>query len=127
MRQSAWLTGCLAFACIVLFAQDAPPPGSDPAARAAARDRREAAQAQEWNRNPAPQDPRDFSGVWWTRGYDRTFRPVSDPPLSPAESARLLPLTPLEAASRRHHLDMEQAGTPIADGRRNACRTASRG
>ena len=34
---------------------------------------------------------------------------------SPAAAAKLLPLTPLEAASRQHHLDMEKAGTPIAD------------
>jgi hypothetical protein len=35
--------------------------------------------------------------------------------MSPAQAASLLPLTPLEAASRQHHLDMEKAGTPIAD------------
>ena len=93
MRQPAWLTGCLAIVCVAALAQDAAPQGSDPAARAAARDRRGAAEALEWNRNPAPQDPRDFSGVWWTRGYDRTFRPVTDTPMAPGESARLLPLT----------------------------------
>ncbi len=82
---------------------------------AAAREKRAAEQAAEWNKNPAPKDPRDFSGVWWTRGYDRTFRPVTDRPMSPAESAKLLPLTPLEAASRQHHLDMEKLGKPIAD------------
>jgi len=69
----------------------------------------------EWSKNPAPQDPRDFSGVWWTRGYDRTFRPVTDPPLSPAAAVKFLPLTAAEAANRQHHLDMEKAGTPIAD------------
>ena len=62
-----------------------------------------------------PQDPRDFTGVWWTRGYDRTFRPVTDPPQSPAQSSKLLPLTPQEQASWQHHLDMEKLGTPIAD------------
>jgi hypothetical protein len=76
---------------------------------------REQKNALEWNKNPAPQDPRDFSGVWWTRGYDRTFRPVTDPPMPPGAAAKLLPLTALEAASRQHHLDMEKAGTPIAD------------
>lgn len=85
------------------------PPGQD------AREARNAAQSREWNRNPAPTDPRDFSGVWWTRGYDRTYRPITDPPLPPAQSARLLPLTPQEAASWQHHLDMEKKGTPIAD------------
>src|SRR6266516_3687982 len=65
--------------------------------------------------NPPPSDPRDFSGVWWTRGYDRTFRPVTDPPQPPAKAAKLLPFTATEAASWQHHLDMEKAGTPIAD------------
>ena len=109
MRRPAWLISCLAILCIAAVAQDAPPQGGDPAARAAARDKRNAAEAQQWNQNPAPQDPRDFSGVWWTRGYDRTFRPVTDAPTPPGEAARLLPLTPTEAASRQHHLDMEKA------------------
>ena len=115
MRRSAWLASALALIWVASFAQNAAPPPTDPAARAAARDQLNAAQAAQWNRNPAPRDPQDFSGVWWTRGYDRTFRPVTDTPMSPAESARLLPLTALEAASRQHHLDMEKAGTPIAD------------
>ncbi len=63
MRRPAWLIGCLAIICIASFAQDAPAPGGDPAARAAARERRDASEALPWNRNPAPQDPRDFSGV----------------------------------------------------------------
>lgn len=115
MRRSAWLASGLALFWGASFAQNAAPPPTDPASRAAARDQLNAAQAAQWNRNPAPRDPRDFTGVWWTRGYDRTFRPVTDTPMSPAESARLLPLTALEAASRQHHLDMEKAGTPIAD------------
>ncbi|HTC44928.1 MAG TPA: hypothetical protein VK696_07765, partial [Steroidobacteraceae bacterium] len=120
MRRSAWLAISVAVIWTASFAQEGPPPqappaGGDPAARAAARDRINAAQAAEWNKNPAPTDPRDFSGVWWTRGYDRTFRPVADHPMSPGEAASLLPMTPLEAASRQHHLDMEKAGTPIAD------------
>jgi hypothetical protein len=81
----------------------------------AAREKRAAEQSAEWNRNPAPSDPRDFSGVWWTRGYDRTFRPVTDHPMPPDQSAKLLPLTPLEAKSRAHHLYMESIGKPIAD------------
>lgn len=81
----------------------------------AAAEKRNAEQAKEWNANPAPKDPRDFQGIWWTRGYDRTFRPVTNPPQRPDEAAKLLPLTPLEAKSRQHHLDMEKAGTPIVD------------
>jgi hypothetical protein len=53
--------------------------------------------------------------VWWTRGYDRTFRPVTDPPQPPAQAIKLVPMTPNEAQSWQHHIDMEKAGTPIAD------------
>ena len=81
----------------------------------AAREKKNAEDAKLWNANPAPSDPRNFEGVWWTRGYDRTFRPYTNPPMNPAEAAKLLPLTPLEAASRQHHLDMEKAGTPVVD------------
>jgi len=81
----------------------------------AAAEKRNADQAKEWNANPAPTGPRDFQGIWWTRGYDRTFRPITNPPERPDEAAKLLPLTPLEAKSRQHHLDMEKAGTPIVD------------
>ncbi len=117
-RKGAWaisgarvLIGCLAVSYLAISAaQEGPAAGG-----AAARERRNAQDAADWNRNPAPADPRDFSGVWYTRGYDRTFRPVTPTPMTPAESAKLLPLTPLEAASRQHHLDMEKAGTPIAD------------
>jgi hypothetical protein len=119
MRRMAWLAVSIAVVCTASFAQEgapqAPATGGDPAARAAARDKLNATQAAEWNKTPAPTDPRDFSGVWWTRGYDRTFRPVADHPMSPDAAAILLPMTPLEAASRQHHLDMEKAGTPIAD------------
>ena len=31
-------------------------------------DEQQLAQAKEWNATPAPSDPRDFQGVWWTRG-----------------------------------------------------------
>ena len=120
MRRSAWLAITFAVVCTASIAQEgAPPPGpaqgGDPAARAAAQDKRNAEAAALWNKIPAPTDPRDFSGVWWTRGYDRTFRPVTDRPMRPDQSASLLPMTALEAASRQHHLDMEKAGTPIAD------------
>jgi hypothetical protein len=81
----------------------------------AAREKQNQADSDEYNKNPAPSDPRDFSGVYWTRGYDRTFRPMTSPPQSPAQAAALLPMTPNEAASRQHHLDMEKAGNPIAD------------
>lgn len=108
--------GWLLAAPLAAFAQGAPPPGSAPTPQQiAARNKRNAEQAAEWNKNPAPKDPRDFSGVWWTRGYDRTFRPITARPMSPAESAKLLPLTPLEAANRAHHLYMESIGKPIAD------------
>jgi hypothetical protein len=104
---------CLLAHAIAGVAQEEAPRRTPPTPeQIAAREQKNAA---EWNRNPAPGDPRDFSGVWWTRGYDRTFRPVTDTPMPPAQSAKLLPLTPLEAASRQHHLDMEKAGTPIAD------------
>jgi len=111
----ALLASCLCVLSIASWAQEVPAPPSDPAARAAAREKRDAADALEWNKNPAPKDPRDFSGVWWTRGYDRTFRPITDPPLPPSQAAKLLPFTPLEAASWQHHMDMERKGTPIAD------------
>jgi hypothetical protein len=103
---------------LVSMAQEeppAPPRAAPTPEQVAAREKRNAEDAALWNKNPAPADPRDFSGVWWTRGYDRTFRPVTSPPMPPSQSAKLLPLTASEAASRQHHLDMEKAGTPIAD------------
>ncbi len=106
---------CLLLVPLVSIAQENAPARAPSAQQIAAREKRNAADAAEWNKIPAPRDPRDFSGIWWTRGYDRTFRPVTDPPLSPAESAKLLPLTPTEAANRKHHLDMEKLGTPVAD------------
>ena len=85
------------------------------AQRGAQSDEQQLAQSKEWNATPASKDPRDFQGVWWTRGYDRTFRPITSPFQNPEAAAKLLPLTPLEAKSRQHHLDMEKAGTPIVD------------
>jgi hypothetical protein len=40
---------------------------------------------------------------------------VTDPPMPPSQSVKLLPLTAMEAASWQHHIDMEKLGTPIAD------------
>jgi hypothetical protein len=107
-------TGACAAALLaapLALAQRAPPTPE----QAAARDAKAAADSKVWNATPVPSDPRDFTGVWWTRGYDRTFRPITSPFMNPEEAAKLLPLTPLEAASRQHHLDMEKAGTPIVD------------
>jgi hypothetical protein len=115
------MTGLLAASCLLVVplttvAQEAAPRRApEISQQSVAREKKNAADAAEWNKTPAPKDPRDFSGVWWTRGYDRTFRPITDPRLSPAEAARLLPMTPNEAASRQHHLDMEKLGTPVAD------------
>ncbi|MDB6044599.1 MAG: hypothetical protein JWM63_3150 [Gammaproteobacteria bacterium] len=115
------MTGLLAASYLLVvplttIAQEAAPRRApEISQQSVAREKKNAAEAAEWNKIPAPQDPRDFSGVWWTRGYDRTFRPITDPRLSPAEAARLLPMTPNEAASRQHHLDMEKLGTPVAD------------
>jgi hypothetical protein len=107
-------TGACAAALLaapMALAQRAPPTPE----QIAAREKKAAEDAKVWNATPAPSDPRDFQGVWWTRGYDRTFRPITNPPQNPEEAAKLLPLTPNEATSRQHHLDMEKAGTPIVD------------
>ena len=82
------------------LAQRAPPTPE----QIAAREKKEAEDAKVWNAIPAPSDPRDFTGVWWTRGYDRTFRQLDH---------SLPPMTPNEAASRKHHLEMEAAGTGL--------------
>jgi hypothetical protein len=118
MLKAEYWAGLAAGACAaallaapVALAQRAPPTPE----QAAAREAKAAADSKQWNATPAPSDPRDFTGVWWTRGYDRTFRPITSPFMNPEEAAKLLPLTPLEAASRQHHLDMEKAGTPIVD------------
>jgi hypothetical protein len=72
----------------------------------AAREKRLQAQSDKWNAVPAPADPRDFSGVWWTRGHDRAYRQLDK---------SLPPMTALEAASRRHHLEMDEKGTPVME------------
>jgi hypothetical protein len=79
----------------------------------AAREAQNAEDARRWNAAPAPSDPRDFQGVWWTRGYEFAYRPITNPPMGPA--APLAPMTPAEAASRQHRHDLEAAGTPLAD------------
>ena len=117
-RMCGWLAAsCLLGVPFTTVAQEEGAPRRAPPspAQLAAREKKNATDAAVWNKIPASREPRDFSGVWWTRGYDRTFRPVTSSPLSPAESAKLLPMTPNEAASRQHHLEMEKAGTPIAD------------
>ncbi len=59
MRRCAWLAITFAVVCTVAIAQEGPlPRAAILAARAAARDKRSAAEAAEWNKNPAPQDPR---------------------------------------------------------------------
>src|SRR4051812_7443222 len=54
------------------LAQEEGPAGRGPptAEQQAAAEKRNTDQAREWNANPAPKGPRDFQGVWWTRGYD---------------------------------------------------------
>lgn len=85
------------------------------AEQSSAVEKQNAEEAKAWNAIPAPLNPRDLQGVWWVRGYDSTFRPITAPPLSPDESAKLLPLTPLEAKNRQHRLTMAKAGTPLVD------------
>jgi hypothetical protein len=105
VRASALLTGCLACLSFGAIAQQSGPRSGPPPAAAAAPA----------NQKVDTSDPRDFTGVWWTRGYDRTFRPMTDTPMRPADSAKRIPFPPSEQASWQHHLDMEKAGTPIAD------------
>ena len=54
----------------------------------------------------APGNPRDFDGVWWTRGYDRTFRPVE---------GGLPPFTERGRREWDHNVRADEAGTPVAD------------
>jgi hypothetical protein len=52
------------------LAQEGGPPRRGPPTpeQQAAAEKRNADQAKDWNANPAPTDPRDFQGIWWTRG-----------------------------------------------------------
>lgn len=81
----------------------------------AQREKDAQAESDQQNMNRAPADPRDFTGVWWTRGYDRTFRPITNPRIPPREAINRVPLTPKERESWQRHVDMEEAGTPLAD------------
>jgi len=56
-------------------------------------------------RAPSP-DPRDIAGVWWTKGYDRTFRTLE---------GQLPPFTARGRADWDRHVAAEKAGEPIAD------------
>jgi hypothetical protein len=55
---------------------------------------------------PPPADPRDIGGVWWTKGYDRTFRTLD---------GQLPPFTPAGRAEWDRHVQAEKEGRPIAD------------
>ena len=51
-------------------------------------------------------DPRNFEGVWWTRGYDRTYRQLDK---------SLPPFNAVGKAEWERHVAAEKAGTPIGD------------
>ena len=51
-------------------------------------------------------DPRDISGVWWTKGYDRRYRTLD---------GQLPPFTPAGKAEWDRHIAAEKEGKPIAD------------
>jgi hypothetical protein len=54
----------------------------------------------------ASSNPRDFDGVWWTKGYDRTFRTLE---------GALPPFTERGRREWQHNVDADKAGTPVAD------------
>lgn len=66
----------------------------------------QAAAAEPAPRAPPSPDPRNITGVWWTRGYDRTFR---------ALDGQLPPFTAAGKAEWDRHIAAEKAGKPIAD------------
>jgi hypothetical protein len=51
-------------------------------------------------------DPHDIDGVWWTKGYDRTFRPVE---------GGLPPFTERGRREWERNVKADEAGTPVAD------------
>lgn len=51
-------------------------------------------------------DPRNIEGVWWTRGYDRTYRQLDK---------SMPPFLPAGLAEWQRHVAAEKAGTPIGD------------
>jgi hypothetical protein len=50
--------------------------------------------------------PRDFDGVWWTGGYDRTFRPVE---------GGLPPFTERGRKEWEYNVKADEEGRPVAD------------
>jgi hypothetical protein len=75
-------------------------------AQADAAERQAAEDSRLWNADPAPSDPRDFSGVWWATPYIRDFRRLD---------GSMPPMTALGAATAKRRVEMLDAGTPIAD------------
>lgn len=65
-----------------------------------------AADAPAQKLKPPSADPRDISGVWWTRGYDRRYRTLD---------GQLPPFTPAGRAEWDRHIQAEKDGRPIAD------------
>lgn len=55
---------------------------------------------------PPSSDPRDFDGVWFIRGYDRTFRTLD---------GQLPPFTERGRREWEHNVAADKAGTPVAD------------
>jgi hypothetical protein len=51
-------------------------------------------------------DPRNLDGVWWTIGYDRTFRTLDK---------QLPPFTARGRAEWEHNIQAEKEGRPVAD------------
>jgi hypothetical protein len=54
----------------------------------------------------ASSDPRDIDGVWWTKGYDRKFRPIE---------GGLPPFTERGRREWERNVKADEAGTPVAD------------
>ena len=106
--------GALGFALLSAIAASAQSVLQTPA-QIEATQKQEMANAKLWNANPAPTDPRDFQGLWWTRRYDNAFRPVTAAGIARDEAVQLLPLTPLEVASRKRRMEMSKAGMPTGD------------
>src|SRR6185295_17727592 len=51
-------------------------------------------------------DPHDIDGVWWTKGYDRNFRPIE---------GQLPPFTERGKREWERNVKADEAGTPVAD------------
>ena len=67
-KRGGLAAGCLLvitpFVCSAQEEYAAPRPAGPSPQALAAREKKNAADAAEWNKVPAPKDPRDFSGVW---------------------------------------------------------------